>query len=585
MMRNSLFWRITYPYILLAIVMMGVLSLFLTGFVRSVYLERTEAALFAGAHVLGEEIRPMIIANPQDPSIDRAADTFGRNFDVRVTIILPDGKVVGESDKPLEEMESHFVRPEVQQALLRKEDSEIRYSDTLKAELVYAAVPVMDNNQVLAIVRLATPFTQVQGKLSELYGSLLLATGIATALVVLLAFWITRYTLKPLNTLSQAVMQMGSGVLPDLDEPSGKDEIGRLQSAFKNMARELKSRIDAHRSEQNRLEAVLINMTDAILIADGEGKVTLINPAAAEMFKTSIDESLGKTLVEVLRHHQLVELWRKCQITRQQQISSIELTTDRLFIQGIATPLSDFLEGSILLVFQDLTRVRKLETVRRDFVSNVSHELRTPLASLKALTETLAEGALDDPPAAQRFLTQMDGEIDNLTQIVQELLELSKIESGRVPIQRQPVSPCELMDQSVERMKLQAERAGLTLRVDCPGDLPAVRADYDRIEQVLVNLIHNAVKFTRPGGEIVISAQPEESMMVFSIRDTGAGIAPEDLGRIFERFYKVDRSRSSRGTGLGLSIARHTVESHGGRIWAESELGQGSTFYFTLPLA
>lgn len=585
MMRNSLFWRITYPYILLAIVMMGVLSLFLTGFVRGVYLERTETALFSGAHVLRQEIRPLIAANPQDPRIDQAADQFGRDFDARVTIILADGKVVGESEKPVEEMESHFVRPEVQQALLKKEESEIRYSDTLGAELVYAAVPVLEGERVMAIVRLATPFTAVQVKLNQLYGSLLLATGIATALVVLFAFWITRYTLKPLNNLSQAVDQMTTGALPDIAEPSGKDEIGRLQSAFKNMSQELNARIDAHRSEQNRLEAVLINMTDAILIADTGGVITLINPAAAEMFKTSIDEALGKTLIEVLRHHQLVELWRKCQINSQQQISSIELTSDRLFIQGIATPLSDFLEGSILLVFQDLTRVRKLETVRRDFVSNVSHELRTPLASLKALTETLKEGALDDPPAAQRFLSQMDGEIDNLTQIVQELLELSKIESGRVPIQRQPVSPCELMNQSVERMKLQAERAGLTLRVDCANDLPLVRADYDRIEQVLVNLIHNAVKFTRPGGEIVVSARPEGGEMAFSIHDTGVGIAPEDLERIFERFYKADRSRSSRGTGLGLSIARHTVESHGGRIWAESEVGQGSTFSFTLPLA
>ena len=208
MMRNSLFWRITYPYILLAIVMMGVLSLFLTGFVRGVYLERTETALFSGAHVLREEIRPLIAANPQDPRIDQAADQFGRDFDARVTIILADGTVVGESEKPIEEMESHFVRPEVQQALLKKEDSEIRYSDTLKAELVYAAVPVLEGERVMAIVRLATPFTAVQVKLNQLYGSLLLATGIATALVVLFAFWITRYTLKPLNNLSQAVAQM-----------------------------------------------------------------------------------------------------------------------------------------------------------------------------------------------------------------------------------------------------------------------------------------------------------------------------------------------------------------------------------------
>ncbi len=229
--------------------------------------------------------------------------------------------------------------------------------------------------------------------------------------------------------------------------------------------------------------------------------------------------------------------------------------------------------------------MRRLEMIRRDFVSNVSHELRTPLASLKALTETLQEGALEDPPAARRFLLRMENEIDNLTQMVQELLELSRIESGKVPLKRVSIEPLELASQAVDRMLVQSERAGVQLRLECPAGLPNVSADPTRMEQVIVNLIHNAIKFTPPGGEIVISAYLNTKVVVFSVQDTGAGIDPELLPRIFERFYKADRSRSSGGTGLGLSIARHMVEAHGGRIWADSKIGQGSTFYFSLPLA
>ncbi len=326
-------------------------------------------------------------------------------------------------------------------------------------------------------------------------------------------------------------------------------------------------------------------MTDGIIIVNAEGMVQRLNPAAARMFQTSIEKALGHSLVEVVRQHQFVELWRKCHLTGEQETLSLEIATERLFVQAIASPLGVDMDGAVLLVFQDLTRLRKLETVRRDFISNVSHELRTPLASVKALAETLSEGALEDPPAARRFLKQMEIEIDNITQMVHELLELSRIESGRVPLELRRINPCEFLQQTIDRMHMQAERAALTLRLECGDQLPDVLADPERIQQVLFNLIHNSVKFTRPGGEIVVSANPREQDVVIAVRDTGVGIAPEDLARIFERFYKADRSRSGGGTGLGLSIARHMVEAHNGRIWAESELNQGSTFYFTLPKA
>jgi two-component system phosphate regulon sensor histidine kinase PhoR len=234
---------------------------------------------------------------------------------------------------------------------------------------------------------------------------------------------------------------------------------------------------------------------------------------------------------------------------------------------------------------QDLTRLRRLETVRRDFISNVSHELRTPLASLKALTETLRDGALDDPQAAPRFLNRIETEVDALTQMAQELLELSRIESGQVILNPATVPVERLLHTSVERMHLQAERAVLNLAINIPENLPLVKADEGRLEQVLVNLIHNAIKFSPPGGTISLGAAAEGRLVRFFVQDSGVGIPEDDLERIFERFYKTDRARSSGGTGLGLSIARHIVEAHGGRIWAESREGQGSTFYFTIPSA
>jgi two-component system phosphate regulon sensor histidine kinase PhoR len=318
-----------------------------------------------------------------------------------------------------------------------------------------------------------------------------------------------------------------------------------------------------------------------VLIADTFGQIQFANPAAERLFETK--NAVGRRVVEVLHAYQLVEAWQRGLETGEAQEESIELPTRRRFLQLVVLP--DRRTGGGLLLAQDLTRVRRLETVRRDFISNVSHELRTPLASLKALTETLRDGALEDPGAATRFLGRIETEVDALTQMATELLELSRIESGQVPLELKSVPAAALLLSAAERMRAQAERAGLILRIDAAQDSTEVRADPPRLEQVLVNLIHNAVKFSRPGGEVVLAAHTESDFVRFSVRDYGAGIPAEDLERIFERFFKADRARSGGGTGLGLSIARHIVEMHGGKIWAESQQGQGSMFLFTIPKA
>lgn len=356
-------------------------------------------------------------------------------------------------------------------------------------------------------------------------------------------------------------------------------ELENLSSGIASLVTTFTSQHTASESERLRLATVLDQITDGVLIADATGLVQFANPAAGRLFQ--FGNPLHHSIAEVVRNHQLVEAWRRGQQTRQMQSESVEVPTRHQYLQLVVIP-DQHTSGSLLLA-QDLTQIRRLETVRRDFVSNLSHELRTPLASLKALAETLQEGALEDPPAARRFVDQIQIEVDALTQMANELLELSKIESGRFSLNRSPVAASDLLHSAAQRMQVQAERANIALHVEYAEDLPKVQADSQRLEQVLINLIHNAVKFTRPGGEVVLYAEPGPGEVRFAVRDTGVGIPADQVSRIFERFYRVDKSRTGRGTGLGLSIAKHIVEAHRGKIWAESTEGQGSTFYFTIP--
>jgi two-component system phosphate regulon sensor histidine kinase PhoR len=389
--------------------------------------------------------------------------------------------------------------------------------------------------------------------------------------------FVLRRSLKRYAALLRSVTD-GEETVSDLPEdlPALED----FSNTVKTLALALHMHTSVVDAERARLAAVLDKMTDGVLIADSSGQIQFANPAVEHLFETK--QAVGRRVVEVLRQHQLVEAWLRSRETGEAQEESVELPARRRFLQLVVLP--DHQTGGSLLLVQDLTRVRRLETVRRDFISNLSHELRTPLASLKALTETLRDGALEDPKAAPHFLERIETEVDALTQMATELLELSRSESGQVPLQRKAVPAAALLLSAAERMRAQAERAGLVLRLDPAQDMTEVSVDSPRLEQVLVNLIHNAVKFTPPGGEVALAAQTEAEFVRFSVHDTGVGIPADDLERIFERFFKADRARSGGGTGLGLSISRHLVEAHGGRIWAESTEGQGSTFYFTIPV-
>jgi two-component system phosphate regulon sensor histidine kinase PhoR len=583
-MFRSIRWRIAIPYSLLILVGVLAMALYLSNYIRRSRLAELERQMTSEARLLGTLLEADLADRPVDLFFDEQARRWADLLNARVTLIAPDGLVLGESHEDRAQMDNHRLRPEVELALAGGSGSSIRYSQTVQFDMLYVAVAVRSGGENLGVVRLALPLAQVQAEIDSLRRSLLTAAVVAMGLALGLAMLIAHLISEPLRELTLAAQRMSQNVYHESLITHSADEIGQLGLAFNLMAAQIRSQFTDLAAERSRLAAVLQAMTDGVLIVNPQGQVQLMNPAAGRLFEIQPTDVQGYTVAEALRYHQIVELWRSCHNLGESQDTYIELPQRRLLLHVAAIPLEEpALPGSTLLLIQDLTHLRRLETVRRDFISNISHELRTPLASLKALTETLQESALDDPPAARRFLTQMEAEVDALTLMVQELLELARIESGKAPLQLAAVSPCDLIASAVERLSLPAERAKLEVSVDCAPDLPVVLADQARMEQVIVNLLHNAIKFTPSGGKIRLSAQAWPGAVQFSVQDTGVGISAADLPRIFERFYKADRARSGGGTGLGLAISRHLVEAHGGRIWAESQVGQGSTFYFTLP--
>ncbi len=371
--------------------------------------------------------------------------------------------------------------------------------------------------------------------------------------------------------------------------PHKKGEVNDLIRAFNVMTDQLHTQLHVLQEENRQFRTLLSNMSDGVIIADEMGYVQLLNRAATELLNIKETAITGRSFAEAVRNHQLIDIWNKARAAQTEQREAVEIGRD-LFLQVTITPYEENMALGYLVLLQDLTQVRHLQTVRRDFVSNISHELRTPLASLKAVVETLQDGALDDPPAAKRFLRRAAGEIDTLTQMVEELLELSRIESGQVPLKVKETAVSELLLIPLDRLKPQASRKNIELSLDVAANLPKVIADEERIQRVVTNLIHNAIKFTPENGSVQIFAKTNDDFpheIYIAVKDNGMGISKDDLPRIFERFYKSDRARTRHdsSTGLGLAISRHIVQAHNGRIGVNSTEGKGSTFYFTLPIA
>lgn len=585
-MRSSLRSRIAYPIVFSFIFITSVAGIAITVYFNQLYHDSIYKNLLSNAKILAALLGD---SQPQIGSqeVENWSDILGE----RITIIDLSGTVLNDSHKDPLQMENHLTRPEVLQAIRNGIGYAQRYSQTLGIEMVYVAVPIKnEQQQIIGYLRVALPLQQLRieqrNLLSTIIGSLFFVLVIITALVINVA----RRATRPLEEITNSISKLSSAGFtsdwkPKLLPSEHSVEIDRLIDAFNFLTEQIQNQFQALEQERNKLSSVLQEMTDGVLIIDNQGVIQLANPAVPKMLNLPDQDIIGKNLTQVLPHTQFHESWQRTRDSKETQTSLIEIQPKKLYIQCMTAPLETIAKGSVLMVLQNLTRQRYLETVRRDFISNISHELRTPLASLKALTETLQEGALDDPPAAHRFLMQIENEVDSLSHMVSELLELSRIESGQVPLRLRPASPYEILQKTLERLGIQAERADLKVVIDCDPNIPEVLADPSRLEEVVGNLFHNAIKFTPAGGQIILSAKPQNGNVLFCVSDSGIGIPAEELPRIFERFYKTDRARAGGGTGLGLAIAKHVVEAHGGTIWAESIESQGSKFFFIIPRA
>ena len=590
-MFRSIRWRIATAFIVLIIVCIGGLSAYLVHFVRDNYLSNLELQLANQAQLVGDASGPYFVSG--QTSVDVIAKRLGEQIDARVTIIDKNGVVLGDSEENPAAMENHGNRPEVIEAISSGVGTSIHYSTTLGCDMIYVAVPVMVDGELGGISRVSLPLTEINQSLEHISRTIIVGAAIAAAIAILLAIQISRTSTEPIKKLTQMSKRMAKGELDQKIQVNSKDEVGELSKAFNQMASKVKEMVSLITAERDKMSAILSNMADGILVVDVEGKVTMINLAAERMFPSPLkgegqgegspDEAVGRTFIEVVHDYEIDDILQKSLRTGEQQTGLVETEAGKQFLGVIASPISEQ-SGSVVLL-QDLTELRRLETVRRDFIANISHELRTPVASLKVLAETLYEGAVDDPAVAKDFLEKMNIETDRLTQMVNELSELSRIESGDVSLKIKSIDINELATRVVERLKAQADRVGLSLVMNIPPGLPRVMADEERVEQVFINLLHNAIKFTPSGGRIDLSAKIEDGNILISVADTGVGIPADDLPRVFERFYKVDKARAGAGTGLGLAIAKHIIELHGGRIWAVSVEGKGSTFSFKIPVS
>ena len=416
-----------------------------------------------------------------------------------------------------------------------------------------------------------------------------MATGIASVAVAIaalgmgaLVLWGILYR-RSLKRMTEAVHSLASGDLAHRLYPQRGQEEVRLAHAINSMAEGFQRTLEAVESERGRLNAVLSSMDDGVLLADTHKTVLLANPAFERIFRVPPDKAKDRPVMEVVLDHDVLSLLDRCLTAGQQLTSYPEIGPERRFFRVIATPIRGPHGPSALLLFQDQSEAQRLDKTRREFVSNISHELRTPLASIKAMVEALQEGARGEEELAQDFLARIVSEVDHMTTLVGEIMNLSSIESGQAQLQLDSVDVGHLLRDLVDRLRPQAERRKLTLSLEQPPSLPAARADEGRLREAVVNLLHNAMMFTGAGGTITVSSEAGDTSLLVKVSDTGIGIPEEDLPHIYERFFKVDKSRTTEGAGLGLAIAKHIVEAHHGSIWATSREGSGSTFYFTLP--
>ena len=509
----------------------------------------------------------------------------------RITIIDVSGKVLLDTDlsisNPLE-LENHANRPEVRKALRGENSFEIRYSPTIKVNLLYVAVPLLKENKPIGVIRISMPLVQIKQEFETLRNAISFSFVIAFALSVFLGFLFINGITKPLNRIIYSAKKFSKGELKHKILVDSSDELGELARVLNEMSQNIEDKIKEIELQNQHLAAILQSMVEGIIVVDKDSRVISVNRPAEEIFEIKQEEVKDKLFLEVVSNNEIDDVISE--VLRFGSFKSKELSLVwpiKKVFKLDASPIFENKEiTGCLLVVHDFTEIRKLEVMRKDFVANVSHELKTPLTTIKGFVDTLKEGAFEDKKNALNFLNIISEHTLRLENLINDLLSLSHIESKEIILKKTFFDICALVDNVLKSFQFNLDKNNIIVENKLNNPL-LVFADKDKITQVINNLVDNAMKFNKENGSIKIYSLKEDSFVKIFIEDSGIGIPKEDLPRIFERFYRVDkaRSRDMGGTGLGLSIVKHIVKLHNGSVGVDSIEGSGSKFYFILPLA
>ena len=595
--RRPLIAQIYPPYLALAALAAFALSLYASQEMKAEHLSKIREQLEIHARAFQRVLEESARAGTPDAwetaaaqaDVDRLCKGFGETLRSRITVILASGTVIGDSRELPPRMDNHGDRPEIRQALAGQVGVATRHSYTLDAEMMYVAIPVARHGRTLAVIRAATSVSGIQRVLRPMYGRIA-AGGVAVALIIgAISFGLAYRISRPLQAMTAGASRFASGALQEPIVVSGSREICTVADALNRMAAQLHDRIEIITQQRNELEAILSSMVEAVIVLDAESRIIRCNQAAGRLFRFALDAAFMRDAHEVIRQIDVQRFVAATLNSATPVEAEIELNSGNeqfLRAHGTLLRVAENQPSGALLVFHNITRLKQLENMRRDFVANVSHELKTPITSITGFVETLRDGAINDPEHASRFLNIIAKNAARLHAIIADLLALSKIEqdegSGSLPLR--PGNLNDVLKTAITLCAPQAEEKRVTLSLDCPERL-AVMMDADLIEQAVMNLLDNAIKYSEPGSPVAVRVTLDGDAVTIAVQDVGCGIAPEHLPRVFERFYRVDkaRSRDLGGTGLGLAIVKHIVNAHHGSVSAQSALGKGSAFRISLP--
>jgi len=589
MFKKSLIWKIYPAFLIITTFSLIVVSSYATYTMKNLVFQQFSKSLLAQCWSIESQMQKEI-SNGNFRSIDRFCKSLGEKTDLRISVILSNGKVIADSRETPEIMENHLSRPEIAEALDGNISSSNRRSITLHQNMIYTAIPVKDGNKIIGVIRASISVYQIERLIGTLNFQISLGVIVISLLSALISFFAYRKITFPLEEISKGVERFARGEYQEKIFFSSSDDIQNLANSMNQMAEQLNDRIETVFRQRNEQNAILSSMLEGVLAIDDKGFILSLNKACAKILGIPMEGAIGKSIREVIRNIELNKLFERILSNNDPIEENIVVMegNDERFLQVNGAALLDSNKNRLgaAIVLNDVTRLRKLENLRREFVANVSHELKTPITSIKGFVETLLEGAINDSNDAQRFLKIVEKHADRLNCIIEDLLLLSRIEQDaeRTSLETEIVSLKDLIVEAIQTCAFKAAENKNFIEVQCPESVQ-IKVNQRLLCQALVNLIDNAIKYSPSGGVVELVATSSESETVISVHDNGCGIPKEHLPRLGERFYRVDKARSRQqgGTGLGLAIVKHIVQAHLGKLSVESELGKGSSFQIHLP--